>query len=167
MLPPECRIVTDRAARSRTSVQLPDCMTVDPGPKTTIAWDWGWGAGKQSMYQILHPQLTPVYVRHSVASDSQQPHGLQLTRLLCPWDFPGKKTGMGCHFLLQRDQTQGSNPSLLWLLNCRQILYHLSHQGSPRVVENYQDKNWKVIFFPFKNLYTASSGINNVTLRQK
>ena len=34
--------------------------------------------------------------------DSLQPHGLQLARLLCPWDFPGKKTGVGCHFLLQR-----------------------------------------------------------------
>ena len=29
------------------------------------------------------------------------PHGLQPTRLLCPWDFPGKNTGMSCHFLLQ------------------------------------------------------------------
>ena len=28
-------------------------------------------------------------------SDSQQPHGLQPTRLLCPWDFPGKSTGVG------------------------------------------------------------------------
>ena len=30
-------------------------------------------------------------------SDSLLPHGLQLTRLLCPWDFPGKSTGVGCH----------------------------------------------------------------------
>ena len=29
------------------------------------------------------------------------PHGLQATRLLCPWDFPVKNTGPGCHFLLQ------------------------------------------------------------------
>ena len=29
------------------------------------------------------------------------PHGLQPARLLCPWDSPGKKTGVGCHFLLQ------------------------------------------------------------------
>ena len=29
------------------------------------------------------------------------PHGLWPTRLLCPWDFPGKNTGVGCHFLLQ------------------------------------------------------------------
>ena len=37
----------------------------------------------------------------SVVSDSSQPHGLQPTRLLCPWDFPSKSTGVGCHFLLQ------------------------------------------------------------------
>ena len=29
---------------------------------------------------------------------AQRPHGLQPTRLLCPWDFPG--TGVGCHCLL-------------------------------------------------------------------
>ena len=34
-------------------------------------------------------------------SDSVRPHGLQPTRLLCPWDSPGKNTGVGCHFLLQ------------------------------------------------------------------
>ena len=34
-------------------------------------------------------------------SDSVQPHTWQPTRLLCPWDSPGKKTGVGCHFLLQ------------------------------------------------------------------
>ena len=37
----------------------------------------------------------------SVVSDSSQPHGLQPTRLLHPWDFPGKSTGVGCHCLLQ------------------------------------------------------------------
>ena len=37
----------------------------------------------------------------SVVSDPQRPHGLQPTRLLHPWDFPGKSTGVGCHFLLQ------------------------------------------------------------------
>ena len=34
-------------------------------------------------------------------SDSVRPHGLQPTRLLHPWDSPGKNTGVGCHFLLQ------------------------------------------------------------------
>ena len=38
---------------------------------------------------------------HSVVSDSLRPHGLYPTRILSPWDFPGKNTGVGCHFLLQ------------------------------------------------------------------
>ena len=37
----------------------------------------------------------------SVVSDSLWPHGLQSTRLLRPWDFPGKSTGVGCYHLLQ------------------------------------------------------------------
>ena len=54
--------------------------------------------------------------------------GLQPTRLLCPWDSPGNNTGLNCHFLLQGIfLNQVSSPGLL---HCRQILYHLSHQGS-------------------------------------
>ena len=50
------------------------------------------------------------------------------TRFLCPWDFPGKNTGVGCHFLLQEIfPTQGLN---LGLPHCRQTLYRLSYQGS-------------------------------------
>ena len=53
-------------------------------------------------------------------------------QLLCPWDFPGKNTEVGCHALLQGIfPTQGSNPHLLPLLHCRQILYPLTHQQSP------------------------------------
>ena len=54
----------------------------------------------------------------SVMSDPQRPHGLQPTRLLHPWEFPGKSTGVGstgvgCHFLLQGIfLPQGSNPGL-------------------------------------------------------
>ena len=45
--------------------------------------------------------------------------------LLCPWDFPAKNTGVGCHFLFQGIfPTQKSN---LHLLHCRQTLYLLSH----------------------------------------
>jgi len=41
---------------------------------------------------------------------------------LCPWDFPGKNTGVGSHSLLQEIfPIQGSNPGLL---HCRHILYH-------------------------------------------
>ena len=54
----------------------------------------------------------------SVVSNSLQPHGLQPARLLCPWDSPGKNTGVGCHSLLQGIfLTQG-------LLHLRWIPYH-------------------------------------------
>ena len=43
----------------------------------------------------------------SVVSDSSRPHGLQPTRLLHPWDFPGKSTGVGCHCLLRRGPRGG------------------------------------------------------------
>ena len=43
----------------------------------------------------------------SVVSDSLWPHGLQPTRLLCPWDFPGKSTGVGCHCLLKDQKYKG------------------------------------------------------------
>ena len=46
-------------------------------------------------------------------SNSLQPHGLWHARLLRPWDFPGKNTGVGCCFLLQElFLTAGSNPHL-------------------------------------------------------
>ena len=64
----------------------------------------------------------------SVMSDPLRPYRLDPARLLCPGDSPVKNTGMGCHFLLQGSfQPRESN---LGLLNCRQILYCLSHQVS-------------------------------------
>ena len=61
-------------------------------------------------------------ISHSSMSDSLHPHGLQPAGFLCPWDFPGKNTGVGCHFLLQGIfLTQGLNSILL---HCKWILYH-------------------------------------------
>ena len=68
----------------------------------------------------------------SVMSNSLKPYGLQPTRLLCPWNSPGKDTRVGSHSLLQGIfPTQGSN---LGLLHCRQILNHLSYLGSPNTL---------------------------------
>ena len=51
-------------------------------------------------------------------------HGLYPARLLCPWNFLGKNTGVGCHFLLYGIfPTQGSNPLCVSCMG-RQILYH-------------------------------------------
>ena len=67
-----------------------------------------------------------------VPSNSLWPQGLQLARLLCPWDSPGKNTGVGCHALLQEIfSTQALNPGLP---HCRRILYQLNYQGSSTVL---------------------------------
>ena len=53
-----------------------------------------------------------------VMSDSLQPFAPQPAWFLCPWDSPGKNTGVGGHILLQAIfPTQGSNPHLLCLLH--------------------------------------------------
>ena len=58
-------------------------------------------------------------------SDSLWPHGLYAARLLCPWDFTGKNTGVGWHFLLQGIcLTRSASPSL------QAVSIPLSHQGS-------------------------------------
>ena len=87
---------------------------------------------------LMSPAFTGVFFTTevkwscSVLSDSLRLHGLQPTRLLRPWNFPGKNTGVGCHFLLQEFfSTQGMNPGLL---HYRQTLDRLSHQGSPRAL---------------------------------
>ena len=55
--------------------------------------------------------------------------------MACPWNPLGKNTGVGCHSLLWGDlPNQGIE---LGLLHCRQILYHLSHQGSISLVYRY------------------------------
>ena len=64
----------------------------------------------------LASRLSPERGNRSVMSDSLPPCGLSPARLLCPWNFPGKNTGVGCHFLLQGSSpTQGWSPHLLLL----------------------------------------------------
>ena len=75
---------------------------------------------------LQHEAYIWCVLSHSAVFRSLRKHALWLARLLCQ-DFPGKNTGVGCHSLLQGIfPTQGSK---LGLLNCRQILYHLSHHG--------------------------------------
>ena len=56
--------------------------------------------------------------------------------MVCPWNSPGKITGVGCHsFLHGIFENQGSNPGLL---HSKQILYHLSYQGSLKNITHIQ-----------------------------
>ena len=84
---------------------------------------------------VCQPYYGVLCLDASVMSNSFRPHGLWPSRLLCPWDSPGKSIGVSCHSLLQGIfPTQGLNPGLV---HCRQILYQLSHQGSPDLTVLY------------------------------
>ena len=73
------------------------------------------------MKKMWHNMQWNIVCVHSVVPDALRRHGLQPVRLLCPWGFPGKSAGAGCHFLLQGIfPTQGWNP---YLLQCGQILH--------------------------------------------
>ena len=75
----------------------------------------------------------------SVASDSVTPRGLWPTRLLCPWDSPGRDTGVGYCALLQGSSCISCisciagriEPASLTAPALQVILYPLSHHGSP------------------------------------
>ena len=60
-------------------------------------------------------------------SDSLQPHGLQPTRVLCPWGSPGKNTGVGHHALFQEIfPTQGSNPQVSYVSSIARLFFTTS-----------------------------------------
>ena len=96
-----------------------------------------FGKGQSYAWQVFHrgAQGSPIFAGYwlrtcsvaSVVSDSLQSPGPQASRLLCPWSFSGKNTGVGCRFPPPVDLP---NPGLC-LLHCRRILYLLSHRGSP------------------------------------
>ena len=69
---------------------------------------------------------------HSVQFDSLWPHGLYPARLLSPWGLSRQNTRVSYHALKGIFSIQGSNTGFP---HCRQILYHLSHQGSPWILE--------------------------------
>ena len=67
----------------------------------------------------------------SVMSNSLRPLGLQPTTFLCPWDTPGKNTGVGYHAFFQGIfPTQGSNPNLSVSCFGKWVLYHQCHLES-------------------------------------
>ena len=101
--------------------------------------DKNTGVGCHSLLQFFttsstwEAQSTICVLSRSVVSNSLQPMDCNTPGPSAHGDSPGKNARDGCHALLQRIfPTQGSSPGLL---HYKQILYRLSHQGSPRILE--------------------------------
>ena len=77
-----------------------DTLLSEPRGKAIHEW-WSLPGPSQNLshFNLMINLWVKWSVSCSVMSDSWRPHGLQPTRLLCPWDIPGKSTGVGCHFL--------------------------------------------------------------------
>jgi len=81
-------------------------------------------------------------------SDSVRPQRRQPTRLLCPWDSPGKNTGVGCHFLLQcrkvksESEVAQSRPTLSDSMDCSLPGSSIHGIFQTRVLGNWNFKQW-------------------------
>ena len=105
-------------------------------------------------------------------SSSLRLHGLKPARLLCPWDFSGKNTGVGCHVLLRGVfPTQESNLCLLYLLHWqvdslplappeKALVTHLIHKKQTQKVKKiffiWQYSNLKSIVVQCKSWHTGA-----------
>ena len=70
-------------------------------------------------------------------------------RLLCPWDSPGKSTGVGCHFLRHRIfPTQGSNPCLLYLLHWQAGSLQLVSPGNHNLLSRCNTYSAAALHYP-------------------
>ena len=99
---------------------------------------------------------THACAQSTVMSDSLRSHGLWLSSLLCPWKFPGKNTGAGCHFLCQSIfLTQGSNLYLFSLLHWQADslpLHHLRNhitRNSSQINDKWLITSVSLTFLPF------------------
>ena len=111
--------------------------------KSTFIWNLLESQGykdilsNEKIYSNLKPMalfiLDEMQQKHSFMSDSSQPHGLQPTRLLHPWDFLGKSTGVGCHCLLWFFLRRGQKKTAFFLKmlgSCPLSSFILSAPGS-------------------------------------
>ena len=76
----------------------------------------------------------------SVVSDSVRPHRRHPTRLLCPWDSPGKNTGVGRHFLLQVNQLHYNN---FFFKEWKPVLEHKLRDSVQLRVRRRTCRGWK------------------------
>ena len=104
-------------------------------------------------------------------SDSVRPHRWQPTRLPSPWDFPGKNTGVGCHFLLQCMKVKSESEVAQ---SCRLLAtpWTAAYQAPPPMGFSRQEY-WSGVPLPSPYIYTHMSkslchtpGKNNYIINQ-
>ena len=79
----------------------------------------------------------------SVLSDSLRPHGLKPSRLLCPRNYPGKNTGVDCHFLLQGVfPAPGRGPCISVSCFGGQILLPMHHLERAQQIHTKRGRGW-------------------------
>ena len=129
---------------------------------------WNWGSievpasGAELRNEVVvvvdteyEQRLVPVRYRYAMLSrsvmfDSLQPVDCSPAGSSVHGDSPGKNTGVGFYTLLQGIfPTQGSNPGPP---HCRQILYHLSHQGSPWDIDKELNLDYREVIVKVKCL---------------
>ena len=90
--------------------------------------------GERSLQNGLAPLLRPNPGQAQLCLTLCDPMGCIVTRLLCPWNFPGKNTGVGCHSLLW-GSSQPRNRTHVSRVSCTGtwLLYQLSYRASPEI----------------------------------
>ena len=139
--------VLPRKCTGRSKYPLPTTqekilhMDITRWPKPKIDWLYSLQPKIEKLYTVSKKrpgadcgsdhELLIATVLVTQSCPTLQPHGLQPTRLLCPWDFPGKDTGMGCHFLLRGSSEPGIEPGspALWTASVPTEL-----QGNPKFI---------------------------------
>ena len=124
----------------------PDTISLPEGPRSKRQCGW------LCFSVLLEPQPPPLcfswktnmqfrVCMHtcSISSDSLRPRGLVARQAPCSWNFPGKNTGVGCHFLLQGiSPAQGLNPFLPRPLHWQAESLSSSYLGSPNSELRYE-----------------------------
>ena len=96
-----------------------------------------------TVLQVMHVCLVV-----SLSCPTLQPHGLWTARLLCSWNFPGKNTGMGCHFLLQCMKVETEK----WKWSCSvvsdSVIPWTVARQAPLFMEFSRQEYWRGLPFP-------------------
>ena len=93
----------------------------------------------------------------SVMSDSQRPHGLQPTRLLRPWNFPGKSTGLGCQCLLEGPKSRTDDTKCWW--GCGMTGTRVYCQQECKIVQPRWKRIWPCLTILNMLFYILSSNL--------